>query len=98
MFCAYRFPSPPGPSEATGELRWYFRQAETGEIWESGRLADIAESIRSQPDTARTTAASAEDLQAWRREIELKCVNRTLRDLNAQIGVKATLVCWMEVC
>ena len=98
LFCAYRFPSPPGPSEATGELRWYFRQAETGEIWESGRLADIAESIRSQPDTARTTAASAEDLQAWRREIELKCVNRTLRDLNAQIGVKATLVCWMEVC
>jgi len=106
LFCAYRFPAVSRSSEIrspkseieSGELRWYFRAADTGEIYESRRLEDIAHAIRSLPATPRVTAASADDLKAWRREIEQKCVNRYLKDLQAPMGVKATLVCWMEVC
>jgi hypothetical protein len=98
LFCAYRFPS--SQPDAAGELRWYFRSASTGKIWdgEDGRLADIAAAIRAAPETRRATAASAEELAVWRREIEQKCVALRLRDLQVTQGVKATLVCWIEVC
>ncbi len=97
IFCAYRFPA--SQPDAPGELRWYFCVAETGEIWEGegGRLADIAAAIRAAPETRRATAASAEELAVWRREIEQKRVAPRLRDLQVTQGVKATLVCWIEV-
>jgi hypothetical protein len=81
-----------------GDLRWYYRVAATGEIWEEGRLEYIANAIRSQPETHRVTIASDEELKEWRKEIEQKHVNRYLRDLNAPQGARAVLVCWMEVC
>jgi hypothetical protein len=71
LFCCYRFPviqrsAPPEAPlgterglEQRGDLRWYFRVAETGEIWESDRLAEIAQAIRSRPDTLRVMRASA---------------------------------------
>jgi len=86
------------PSESLGDLRWYFRVAETGEIWESDRLAEIAHNIRSSPDTLRIVQASAQDLKKWREEIERGPVANYLKALQAPIGVKPTLVCWMEVC
>jgi SNF2 family DNA or RNA helicase len=110
LFCCYRFPviqrsapseTPLGAErvlEQRGDLRWYFRVAETGEIWESDRLAEIAQVIRSQPNTLRVIRASAHDLKKWREEIERGPVARYLRALQAPLGVKPTLVCWMEVC
>jgi superfamily II DNA or RNA helicase len=86
------------PAQESGELRWYFRVTETGEIWESNRLEEIANAIRSTPETHRVTVASAEELKAWRQEIERGPVQRYLRDLQAPMGTKPTLVCWMEVC
>lgn len=80
-----------------GEIRWYFRVAKTGEIWESNRLEDIAKAIRSAPDTPRVIQASARDLRSWREEIERGPVARYLRGLQAPMGIKPTLVCWMEV-
>lgn len=104
LFCCYRFPVLVRQSEIAdrksqinlGEVRWYFRD-HTGDIWESDRLEEIANAIRSAPDTPRLTAASHEDLKAWRIEIERRCVSRHLRELQAPVGAKATLVCWMEV-
>ncbi len=105
LFCCYRFPVVPRDIEETdkasqqrGEVRWYFRVAETGEIWESDRLEQIAEAIRSNPETLRVTQASAQDLKRWREEIERGPVARYLRNLQAPMGLKPTLVCWMEVC
>ncbi len=96
LFCCYRFPSM--REGETGEVRWYFRVAETGEIWESERLAEIAAAICSKPDTMHIVQASGQDLKKWREEIERGPVARYLRDLQAPMGVKPTLVCWMEVC
>lgn len=84
--------------ETLGDLRWYFRVAETGEIWESDRLAEIANAIRSSPDTPRVVQASAQDLKKWREEIERGPVAEYLKILQAPMGTKPTLVCWMEVC
>lgn len=103
LFCCYRFPAiakenPQGEQEpSVGEIRWYFRVAETGEIWESDRLAEIAAVIRARPETPRVVRASASDLKRWREEIERGPVAQYLRALQAPMGVKPTLVCWMEV-
>jgi hypothetical protein len=94
LFCAYRFPEQ--REGVPGELRWYFRPAAGGEIWESGRLGDIAAAIRSTLDTPRA-AASPADLKEWRQQIEQQCVRPFLRDLQAPAGQRARLVCWMEV-
>jgi superfamily II DNA/RNA helicase len=96
LFCCYRFPNLSDP-DMLGEARWYFREAVSGQIWESDRLKEIAEAIRSAPETPRKTQANRDDLRKWRAEIEGR-VRRHLRDLQAPVGEKATLVCWMEVC
>jgi len=96
LFCAYRFPNLKEPT-APGEVRWYFRRADTGEIWESDQLESIADAVRSRDDTPRITQASAEELKAWREDIEQR-VRGYLKALQAPIGAKATLLCWMEVC
>jgi hypothetical protein len=95
LFCAYRFPE--AREGVPGELRWYFRLAGTGEIWELNHLGDIANAIRATAETPRVTSASAEDLKSWRQEIEQKCVRPHLRDRQAVAGQRATLACWMEV-
>ena len=96
LFCAYRFPSL--KPEAQGEMRWYFRVANTGEVLDATRLDEIAKAIRALPDDKRALAASADDLKAWRKEIEQQRVRPHLRDLNAPQGENAKLICWMEIC
>jgi hypothetical protein len=96
LFCAYRFPNLQD-SDTPGEVRWYFRLADTGEIWESDKLKEIADVVRCQYNTSRVNKASAEDLKAWRLGIE-KRVREHLKVLQAPVGGKPTLICWMEVC
>jgi len=96
LFCAYRFPNLQDPN-APGEVRWYFRLADTGEVWEIDRLKDIANAVRCHFNTPRVTAASAQELTTWRLEIENK-VKEYLRALQAPQGAKPTLICWLEVC
>lgn len=72
--------------------------ANSGEIREANRLQGIANAIRSTLETRCVTVAAAEELKTWRQDIERGPVQRYLRDLQAPMGAKATLVCWMEVC
>ncbi len=95
IFCAYRYPSMK-EGVVTGELRWYFRCLDTGEITEG--VAAIAEWIRCVHETPRQTLTSAEELATAQNEIHNKAVRRHLRDMQALASKKATLVCWMEVC
>ena len=96
LFCCYRYPALQEGQQ--GEVRWYFRCADSGDIWESDRLKEIADAIRSTPETGRVTSASAELLREWRLEIERDRVQKPMRALQAPMGTKPTLVCWMEVC
>jgi superfamily II DNA or RNA helicase len=94
LFCAYRYPS---PSEDTrGELRWYFRREDTGEILEG--VEAVAALIRCAQDMPRHTEAGAEALKAAQTAIYEQKVVRHLRNMQVVSGAKATLVCWMEVC
>jgi superfamily II DNA or RNA helicase len=94
LFAAYRFPA--ASEDSIGELRWYFRRSDNGQIIEG--IEAIANAIRCTTDTARETVMGADDLKAARKQIESQKVDRHLRDMQALAGSKATLVCWMEVC
>lgn len=58
----------------------------------------IAAIIRCEHDTPRVTAMGADELKTARGDIEREKVIRHLRDMQAVAGVKATLICYMEVC
>lgn len=100
LFCAYRFPPLPKPAlpdekpSGPGEVRWYFHTSD-GRI--VGDLGKIADAIRSAPATPRHVASAPESLSEARRAIEQHIRNTHLRTLQAPVGYKPVLVCWMEV-
>lgn len=98
LFCAYRFLSLEPPAEGepprSGEVRWYFRIS-TGQIVEG--LDDIDKAIRCLPETPRQFASAPEALADSRRAIERHIKDTYLKALQAPLGYKPTLVCWMEV-
>jgi superfamily II DNA or RNA helicase len=96
LFCAYRLPNPK-ETEAPGEVRWYFRRADTGEIQGSEHLEEIAKAVRSFRATPRITQASVQELKSWREDIERR-VKEHLKALQSPLGAKAKLICWMEIC
>jgi superfamily II DNA or RNA helicase len=98
LFCAYRFPSLEPPAEGepprSGEVRWYFRIS-TGQVVEG--LDDIDKTIRCLPETPRHLSSDAPTLAESRRAIERHIKDTYLRSLQAPLGYKPVLVCWMEV-
>jgi len=98
LFCAYRFPplEPPKEGEAgrSGEVRWYFRTLE-GKVIEG--LDEIDKAIRCLPETPRYLASEIPTLAEARRAIERHIKDSYLRSLQAPLGYKPVLVCWMEV-
>jgi superfamily II DNA or RNA helicase len=93
LFCAYRFPVL--EEGMSGEVRWYYRRADNGRVVEG--LKEIADCIRSQPETPRFIQSFVEALKGLREEIERHVKNTHLRAIQAPQGYKPVLVCWMEV-
>ena len=93
IFAAYRYPAQ--KEGETGELRWYFREANTGTIIE--RIDDITPLIRCTHGTPRSVGTDETSRKVARQDIEKQKVNRHLRDMQAMAGQKAVLVCWMEI-
>jgi superfamily II DNA or RNA helicase len=94
LLCAYRMPAL--EDGATGEVRWYFREAESGKIHED--LAHCWAAIRCRPDTSRRVNLDVGGLADARKEIERHVRNTRLKEMNAPIGAKPVLIAWMEVC
>ncbi|MCJ7749557.1 MAG: helicase, partial [Armatimonadetes bacterium] len=82
-------------SNEAGIARWYLYWFDTDEIIED--VARAFECIRSEPDTPRTTVAADIDLVAVRRKLDKHVTNSYLKKVQAPIGVKATLLAWMEL-
>ncbi|MBI3921102.1 MAG: DEAD/DEAH box helicase family protein [Armatimonadetes bacterium] len=92
LFCCYRLPTI--KEGVPGEVVWRFI-AHDGRVAEG--LEEIHETIQCLPDTPRVTTASGDQLKEWREALRSRCIAPRLRDLQAPMGAKEQLVCWMEV-
>jgi hypothetical protein len=59
--------------------------------------AEIVHSIRSKPDTPRRCTAEQKTLIEIRANVEKHIKNSYLKRIDAPVGVKPALKCWMEL-
>jgi len=78
-----------------GEVKWYFRDAETGKISEV--LEETWTAVRCSQDTERIIEQGVTKLALARKAIEKHIKNTYLKDIQAPIGAKPTLIAWMEL-
>ena len=82
-------------SEDAGHTKWYlFALANEKIVDEPSEIIDL---IRSRPDTPRQLVIEAKTLSEIRAVIERHIKNSYLRQVQAPIGVKPVLKCWMEL-
>ncbi len=82
-------------TEAAGTARWYLYDLERETILEEPGA--IVFSIRSKPDTPRKCATEEKTLIEIRTKIEKHIKNNYLKRIDAPVGVKPSLKCWMEL-
>jgi len=111
LFCCYRMPPVLAKAAETlfdirhenydkekhgeGEIKWYFWNAETGEIKE--KLEEVWSTIRCKAVTPRNVVSGVDGLVSARKAIEKHIKNSYLRDIQAPLGTKPTLIAWMEI-
>lgn len=82
-------------TEEAGTTRWYFCDLDRDAILEEP--GEIVESIRSKPDTPRRCTTQEKALVEIRAKIEKHIKNTYLKRVDAPVGVKPVLKCWMEL-
>jgi hypothetical protein len=82
-------------THAAGTARWYLYDLERDRILEEP--GDIVGSVRSTPETPRRCAMDEKSLLEVRGKIEKHIKNSYLKRLDAPVGVKPALKCWMEL-
>jgi superfamily II DNA or RNA helicase len=82
-------------TEEAGTARWYFYDLDRKAIVEEP--AEIIASIRSKPDTPRHCATDEKSLVDLRAIVEKHIKNTYLKRIDAPVGVKPALRCWMEL-
>ena len=78
-----------------GTVRWYFYDLRRGTILEEP--GEIAQAVRSTPDTPRRCTTAQKTLLELRATVEKHIKNTYLKRVDAPLGVKPALRCWMEV-
>ncbi len=103
VFFCYRLPAEDkttdSPDKAweglAGRTGWYLYLIETNDVVEDpGKIADT---IRSKPETPRLVAIEKPTLREIRLKIEKHIKNTYLKQVQAPVGVKPTLKCWLEL-
>lgn len=82
-------------TEDAGFTRWYLYDLESEEITTDATA--IVNLIRSDPDTARHRTQPEKTLSDIRKLIEKNLKNKDLKQMQAPIGIKASLKAWMEL-
>ncbi len=106
VFFCYALPAPSAgdPKDPTGEstwteesghTKWYLYDLETEKIIDEP--ADIIGLIRSEPTTPRYRSIENATLSEIRVKLEKHIKNSYLKQVQAPIGVKPILKCWMEL-
>jgi superfamily II DNA or RNA helicase len=83
-------------TEAAGKTAWYLVDVSSGTVMDQPE--EIAAFIRSAPDTPRRAEMPTADLREIRLMVEKKIKNDYLKQVQAPLGVKPSLKCWMELC
>jgi len=99
VFFCYAFPALDKEknefTEAAGTTRWYLYDLDCETILEE--TGEIVASIRSKPATPRRCTTEEKTLLDIRKRIEKHIKNSYLKRVDAPVGVKPRLHCWMEV-
>ena len=99
LFFCYRLPAKDATTgEWEGEAgftRWYLYDLASGDIEEDATR--IFPLIQSEPDTPRHTATPKARLSEIRRELDKHITNTYLKKVQAPVGVRSTLLAWMEL-
>lgn len=82
-------------TEEAGTVRWYLYDMDRDAILEEP--GEIVASIRSKPDTPRKCTTEEKTLVDIRSKIEKHIKNSYLKRMDAPVGVKPSLKCWMEL-
>jgi superfamily II DNA or RNA helicase len=82
-------------TEDAGTTRWYLYDFDRDAILEEP--GEIVASIRSKPDTPRRCTTDEKTLVDIRGKIEKHIKNSYLKRVDAPVGVKPALKCWMEL-
>ncbi|MCI4440381.1 helicase-related protein [Tibeticola sp.] len=101
VFFCYALPAldkqkdPPEFTEDAGTTRWYLYDLDRDAILEEP--GEIVASIRSKPETPRKCTTEEKTLIELRGKIEKHIKNSYLKRVDAPVGVKPALRCWMEL-
>lgn len=82
-------------TEKAGTTRWYLYDLDRDAILEEP--GEIVASIRSKPETPRKCTTEEKTLVELRAKVEKHIKNSYLKRINAPVGVKQVLRCWMEL-
>lgn len=82
-------------TEEAGTTRWYLYDLNRHAILEEP--GEIVASIRSKPETPRKCTTEEKTLVELRAKVEKHIKNSYLKRIDAPIGVKPALRCWMEL-
>ncbi len=82
-------------TEAAGFTKWYLYDLATEKIVEEPSA--MIDFIRSTPETSRHRAIEDKTLAEIRGKVDKHIKNSYLRQVQAPIGVKPVLKCWMEL-
>jgi superfamily II DNA/RNA helicase len=82
-------------TEEAGTTRWYLYDLDRDAILEEP--GEIVASIRSKPDTPRACTMEQKTLAELRGKTEKHIKNTYLKRVDAPVGVKPALRCWMEL-
>jgi superfamily II DNA or RNA helicase len=82
-------------TEEAGTTRWYLYDLERDTILEEP--GEIVASIRSKPATPRKCTTEEKTLVELRAKVEKHIKNSYLKRVDAPVGVKPALRCWMEL-
>jgi hypothetical protein len=82
-------------TEEAGITRWYLYDLDQATVLEDP--GEIVSSIRSKPRTPRRCLMGKQTLVTIRKQIEKHIKNTYLKRVDAPVGVKPRLRCWMEL-
>jgi hypothetical protein len=82
-------------TEEAGTTRWYLYDLDRDTILDDP--GEIVASIRSKPNTLRKCTSEEKALIDIRRKIEKHIKNTYLKRVDAPVGIKPALKCWMEL-